>query len=96
MIVVRDPNDEQRCILATTKNNLSKHASHLIYQIEENEQRIPSTQWLGEIHDTLSNLLSPPKNISFERQEIHKVLRQANDPLEPKQSVQDKKSSRCA
>ena len=49
LIVVRDPNDEQRCILATTKNNLSKHASHLIYQIEENEQSTPSTKWLGEI-----------------------------------------------
>jgi archaellum biogenesis ATPase FlaH len=85
LIVVRDPNDEQRCILATTKNNLSKHASHLIYQIVENEQRIPSTQWLGEIHDTLSNLIRPPKNISFERQEIHKVLRQTKSPLEPKE-----------
>ena len=85
LIVVRDPNDEHRCILATTKNNLSKHASHLIYQIGENEQRIPSTQWLGEIHDTVANLLRPPKNISFEHQEIHNVLRQANGPLKPKE-----------
>jgi archaellum biogenesis ATPase FlaH len=85
LIVVRDPNDEQRCILATNKNNLSKHASHLIYQIGENEQRIPSTQWLGEIHDTVANLLRPPKNISFEHQEIHNVLRQANGPLKPKE-----------
>jgi len=84
LIVVRDPNDEQRCILATSKNNLSKHASHLIYQIVENEQKIPYIQWLGEIHETVSNLLRPPINIPFEHQEIHRVLRQANGSLDPK------------
>jgi RecA-family ATPase len=31
LIVVIDPNDAQRCILATSKNNLSTHASQLIY-----------------------------------------------------------------
>ncbi len=72
LIVVRDPNDEQRCILATTKNNLSKHASHLLYQIEENEQRIPSTQWHGEIHDTISNLLRPPKNFHLSTRKFKK------------------------
>jgi len=84
LIVVRDPNDEQMCILATSKNNLSKHAKHLKYQIVENEQKIPYIQWLGETHETVSNLLRPPANIPFEHQEIHKVLRQANGSLDPK------------
>lgn len=85
LIVVRDPYDSQRCILATTKNNLSKHANHLIYQIVENEQEIPYIQWLGEANYSVSNLLHPPTNISFDRQEILRVLRQANGPLEPKE-----------
>jgi archaellum biogenesis ATPase FlaH len=85
LIVVRDPDDDQRCILATTKNNLSKHASNLLYQIVENEQSIPYVQWLGKAYHSVSNLLRPPTNISFDRQEIHKILRQANGPLEPKE-----------
>jgi AAA domain len=84
LIAVRDPNDEQKCILATSKNNLSKHASHLIYQIVENEQKIPYIQWLGEIQESVTNLLRPPINIPFEHQEIHRVLRQANGSLDPK------------
>jgi hypothetical protein len=85
LIVVRDPNSEQRCILATTKNNLSKHANHLIYQIVENEKGIPYLEWLGETIDNVSNLLRPPANISFDRQEILRVLRQANGPLDAKE-----------
>ena len=84
LIAVRASYDEQICILATSKNNLSKHASHLIYQIVENEQKIPYIQWLGEIHETVSNLLRPPTNIPFEHQEIHRVLRQAKGSLDPK------------
>ena len=84
LIVVRDPNDEHMCILATSKNNLSKHANHLLYQIVENEQKIPYIQWLGETRETVSNLLRPPTNIPFEHQEIHRVLRQAKSSLDPK------------
>ena len=85
LIAVRSPYDEQMCILATSKNNLSKPASHLIYQIVENEQKIPYIQWLGEIQETVSNLLRPPINIPFEHQEIHRVLKQANGSLDPKE-----------
>jgi archaellum biogenesis ATPase FlaH/DNA-binding MarR family transcriptional regulator len=84
LIAVRDPNDEQMCILATSKNNLSKHANHLKYQIVENDQKIPYVQWLGETHETVSNLLRSPTNIPFEHQEIHRVLSQANGSLDPK------------
>jgi archaellum biogenesis ATPase FlaH len=85
LIVVRDPNDDRRCILATSKNNLSKHASHLMYQIVESEWGIPYIQWLGQAYYSVSNLLRPPTNISFDRQEIYRVLSQANGPLEPKE-----------
>ena len=84
LIAVRSPYDEQKCILATSKNNLSKQASHLLYQIVENEQKIPYIQWLDESYETVSNLLRPPTNIPFEHQEIHRVLRQANGSLDPK------------
>ncbi len=85
LIVLRHPYDEQKCILATSKNNLSKHATHLLYQIGENEQNIPYIQWLGEIDENVSNLLRPATNISSERQEILRVLREANGSLDPKE-----------
>jgi archaellum biogenesis ATPase FlaH len=84
LIVVRVPYEEQKCILATSKNNLSKQANHLLYQIVENEQKIPYIQWLGETYESVSNLLRPPTNIPFEHQEIHRVLSQANSSLDPK------------
>jgi len=85
LIILRLPYDEQKCILATSKNNLSKHANHLIYQIVENEQNIPYIQWLGEINENVSNLLRPPTNIPSEHQKILSVLREANDSLDPKE-----------
>jgi archaellum biogenesis ATPase FlaH len=84
LIAVRSPFDEQKCILATSKNNLSKQANHLLYQIVENELKIPYIQWLGETNETVSNLLRPPTNVPFEHQEIHRVLSQANGSLDPK------------
>ncbi len=85
LIAVRAPYDEQKCILATSKNNLSKQVSHLLYEIVENEHNIPYIQWLGEINEDVSNLLRPPVNIPFEHQKIHRVLRQANGSLDPKE-----------
>jgi RecA-family ATPase len=85
LIVTRHPNEENRRILATTKNNLSKTTSNLIYQIMENESGIPCIQWLGENDDSLSTLLEDETNLSSERHKILQVLKNAERPLGPQE-----------
>ncbi len=83
LIVVQDPDDEQKRILATTKNNLSKQASNLTYQVVENEHGVPYIQWLGESNYSLK-ALSNGTNLSIQRQDILSVLKDASYPLTPK------------
>ncbi len=85
LLVAHDPDDEQKRVFATIKNNLSKTAPNLSYQIAENEQGAPYIQWLGENHHTTSTLLHPGTNMSFERQAIMKALKEADSPLDTKE-----------
>ncbi len=85
LLVAHDPDDEQKRVFATIKNNLSKIAPNLSYQIAENEQGAPYIQWLGENHHTTSTLLRPGTNMSFERQAIMKALKEADSPLDTKE-----------
>lgn len=85
LLVAHDPDDEQKRVFATVKNNLSKMAPNLTYQIAENERGVPYIQWLGENHHTTSTLLHPGTNLSFERQEILKALKDATGPLDTKE-----------
>ena len=85
LLVAHDPDDEQKRVFATIKNNLSKIALNLSYQIAENEQGAPYIQWLGENHHATSTLLRPGTNMSFEKQVIMKVLKEANSPLDAKE-----------
>jgi archaellum biogenesis ATPase FlaH len=85
LLVTPDPDDEQKRVFATIKNNLSKPAPNLTYQIVENERGIPYIKWLGENHHPTSRLLQPGTNLSYERQEILRVLKEAPDPLDAKQ-----------
>jgi len=85
LLVAHDPDDEQKRVFATIKNNLSKIAPNLSYQIAENEQGAPYIQWLGENHHATSTLLRPGTNMSFEKQVIMKVLKDANSPLGTKE-----------
>src|SRR5436189_1866865 len=85
LLVAHDPDDEQKRVFATIKNNLSKMAPNLTYQIVENERGVPCIQWLGENHHSTSTLLHPGTNISFERQEILRVLKEASGPLDTKE-----------
>ena len=70
LLVAQHPYEENKRILATTKNNLSKKAPNLTYQVIENPSGIPYIQWLGENNSTLSALLirrhqslpRPPEN----------------------------------
>ena len=88
LLVAHDPDDEQKRVFATIKNNLSKIAPNLSYQIAENEQGAPYIQWLGENHHTTSTLLRPGTNMSFERQAIIKALKDADSPLDTKEILE--------
>jgi hypothetical protein len=85
LLVAHDPDDEQKRVFATVKNNLSKMAPNLTYQIVENERGIPYIQWLGENHHSTLTLLHPGTNLSFERQEILRALKDATGPLDTKE-----------
>jgi RecA-family ATPase len=85
LLVAHDPHDEQKRVLATIKNNLSKIAPNLSYQIVENEHGAPYLQWLGENPHATSNLLRPGTNQSYERQEILRALKDASGPLDAKE-----------
>ena len=88
LLVAHDPDDEQKRVFATSKNNLSKLASNLTYQVVENEHGTPYIQWLGENHHITSTLLNSGTNLSFERQEILRVLKDAEGPLEAREIVE--------
>src|SRR5260370_23386618 len=60
-------------------------ASNLTYQVVENEHGAPYIQWLGENHHITSTLLNSGTNLSFERQEILRVLKDAAGPLEARE-----------
>jgi RecA-family ATPase len=85
LLVAHDPDDEQKRVFATIKNNLSKIAPNLSYQIVENEHGAPYLQWLGENNHATSNLLRPGTNQSYERQEILRALKEASNPLDAKE-----------
>ncbi len=85
LLVAHDPDNEQKRVFATIKNNLSKIAPNLSYQIAENAQGAPYIQWLGENHHATSTLLRPGTNMSFERQAIIKALKEADSPLDTKE-----------
>jgi archaellum biogenesis ATPase FlaH len=85
LLVAHDPDDEQKRVFATIKNNLSKMACNLTYQVVENERGAPYIQWLGENHYVTSALLRQGTSLSFERQEILRVLKEASTPLDAKE-----------
>jgi len=85
LLVAHDPDDEQKRVFATIKNNLSKVATNLTFQVVENERGVPYIQWLGENHHTTSTLLRPGTHLSFERQEILKALKDASGPLDTRE-----------
>ncbi len=85
LIIVYDPADEKKRVLATTKSNLCEPANHLSYQVVLNENGFPYIQWLGETNLDISTLIAPGINLSFPRQEIIKVLQEATRSLELKE-----------
>ncbi len=87
LLVIQHPADEKQRLLVPIKNNYSERASNLTYQVIANERGIPSIQWLGANNYPVAPLLRPVSSLSFERQDILKVLQAANRPLSPKELV---------
>jgi len=85
LLVIQHPADEKQRLLVPIKNNFSEQASNLTYQVVANERGIPSIQWLGSNDYPVVSLLRPGSPLSFERQDILKVLQAANRPLSPKE-----------
>ncbi len=71
-------------MLAVTKSNLCEPPNHLSYQVVQNENGFPYIEWLGENNLDISTLIGPGINLSFPRQEIIKVLKDASTSLDLK------------
>ncbi len=85
LLVTQHPSDENKRLLLPIKSNLSEKPDNLTYQVIANEHGIPSIQWLGTNHYPVASLLRPGTPLSFERQDILKVLQAASRPLGPKE-----------
>src|SRR6266705_80113 len=85
LLVVRDPSDENKRILTTTKNNLSIKAPNLTYNITANSDGIPTINWLGTSHTPLTHLLKSTSSLSSGRQVIVSLLHESDTPLGPKE-----------
>ncbi len=85
LLVAQHPSDGNKRLLVSIKNNLSEKASNLTYQVIANADGIPSIQWLGTNDYPVASLLRGSTSLSFERQDILKVLQAANHPLSPKE-----------
>lgn len=58
LLVARDPDDEERRILAVTKSNLAKIPSALAYRVVANTNDVPSLVWEGVSQHTATSLLA--------------------------------------
>jgi len=85
LMVTPDPDDENKRVLTTVKNNLSKWANPYTYQVVENEHGVPYIQWLEESDQPALTLLGAEANLSYVRQIILKILKGSNTPLATKE-----------
>src|SRR5712692_8508114 len=85
LLVTPDPYDENKRILASTKNNLSAPAPNLTYQVVANAHGVPTIHWLGTNYLPVASLLRRSTILSAERQAILKALQESSVPLGPKQ-----------
>jgi hypothetical protein len=61
-VVGKDPQDENRRVVASTKNNLSNPPKSLMFTLEEAESGSVMVSWLGESEVSAKNLLASPQN----------------------------------
>jgi hypothetical protein len=60
-VVGKDPQDEDRRVLATTKNNLARPPRSLMFTLEEAEGGAVRVNWLGESEVSARDLLATPQ-----------------------------------
>jgi putative DNA primase/helicase len=82
LIVVPDPDDNDRHVLALSKHNLSKKTDNLVYRIVADSFGRPKIEWVGASQHTTTELLSTSKP-SAGRQEILHLLKNTDKPLGP-------------
>src|SRR5215203_1426309 len=61
-VVGKDPQDENRRIVASTKNNLAKPPASLMFKLEEAEGGVVRISWLGESEVSAKDLLATPQD----------------------------------
>jgi hypothetical protein len=61
-VVGKDPQDENRRVVASTKNNLAKPPASLMFGLEEVEGGAVRVNWLGESKVSAKDLLATPKD----------------------------------
>ncbi len=82
LMVTKDPDDENKCILANIKNNLAPLASSLSYIITTSSDDLrPYIEWQGKSAYTVQELMGTPTGAN--RQEILKLLREKGKPMAP-------------
>jgi hypothetical protein len=60
-VLGKDPKDENRRVLASTKNNLAKLPKSLMFTLEEAESSAVRVNWLGESEVSAHQLLATPR-----------------------------------
>jgi hypothetical protein len=60
--VGKDPQDEDRRVLASTKNNLATQPTSLMFALEEAESGSVSVNWLGDTDMSAKDLLATPQD----------------------------------
>lgn len=89
-LAVRNPDNEEQCILANIKNNLGKPAQKLLYKVVSdagsNDER-PYIRWEGFSTHTDQELMNKPTQVPGQgRQAILKLLKENfPEPLNPSQ-----------
>jgi hypothetical protein len=61
-VVGKDPQDENRRVLASTKNNLAKPPKSLMFTLEEADSGAVCVNWLGESEVSAKELLATPQD----------------------------------
>src|ERR687898_489049 len=92
-VVGKDPQDENRRVVASTKNNLAKPPKSLMFTLEEAESGSVMVNWLGESEVSAKDLLATPqdKEHADARSEAVEVLNDvlANGPVPASQVKQE-------
>jgi hypothetical protein len=92
-VVGKDPQDENRRVLASTKNNLAMPPTSLMFGLEEAESGSVLVNWLGQSEVSAKDLLATPQDHEHAdaRSEAVEFLNEvlADGPLPAKQVIEE-------